>query len=504
MGITGFMTWLRKYCPEAIGTVPLSNFKGHSIDIDAHYWAYENMSIIRKKMIAIDPLDNLEPDESKISEAFNKAALDFVKCMLEHGVTPTFVFDGDEKYDPSIGHVNMSAAKKDTMMARREERKVKKDKMVVLKNVLMAMDPLSIDSGLKTEYRKLLGDLVEFGGTKIQTLKEVLMAVGVTCLQARYDGEQLCSMRAREGKCAAVFSNDTDNIVYGCPVLFTEYVKSSERDSQGRYIKTCSVINNRILTQKLENDGVNTAMFIDFCITSKCDYNEKIPGIGPMTAFKLVKEHKCIEKFPSQYDTKVLNYELCRKIFTPVTSSSMLISPKSTHLPHGASDSKNSLVFVPGAVADGAFGFLMKYSLTDYVTWYNKIYERWEMISTPKGTAVSSGPKITINIKKNEKVEGELNNDKKNDLIISNIGINIPKVEVSNKKDEKSGILTSTQPNNNQTNIEKDKKLSMVSGSLSESRKVPDPGGDETSKLIDLITGIPRVTNNKIVIKIVS
>ncbi len=36
--------------------------------------------------------------------------------------------------------------------------------------------------------------------------------------------------------------------------------------------------------------------FIDFCILSGCDYLSTIPKLGPHTAFKLVKEHKTIEK----------------------------------------------------------------------------------------------------------------------------------------------------------------------------------------------------------------
>jgi len=31
------------------------------------------------------------------------------------------------------------------------------------------------------------------------------------------------------------------------------------------------------------------------CILCGCDYTEKIEGIGPITAYKLIKEFKCIE-----------------------------------------------------------------------------------------------------------------------------------------------------------------------------------------------------------------
>ncbi len=35
--------------------------------------------------------------------------------------------------------------------------------------------------------------------------------------------------------------------------------------------------------------------FIDLCILCGCDYTNQISGLGPATAFKLIKEHKTIE-----------------------------------------------------------------------------------------------------------------------------------------------------------------------------------------------------------------
>ena len=36
--------------------------------------------------------------------------------------------------------------------------------------------------------------------------------------------------------------------------------------------------------------------FIDLCILCGCDYTEWIEGVGPVTAFKLMKQHGSIEK----------------------------------------------------------------------------------------------------------------------------------------------------------------------------------------------------------------
>lgn len=36
--------------------------------------------------------------------------------------------------------------------------------------------------------------------------------------------------------------------------------------------------------------------FVDLCILCGCDYTDTIEGIGPITAYKLIQEHRTIEK----------------------------------------------------------------------------------------------------------------------------------------------------------------------------------------------------------------
>ena len=44
--------------------------------------------------------------------------------------------------------------------------------------------------------------------------------------------------------------------------------------------------------------------FIDLCIILGCDYCEKIRGVGPKSAIKLIQEHKTIEKILKNVDGK--------------------------------------------------------------------------------------------------------------------------------------------------------------------------------------------------------
>jgi len=46
----------------------------------------------------------------------------------------------------------------------------------------------------------------------------------------------------------------------------------------------------------LEGLDLNYDEFVDLCILCGCDFTSSIEGIGPITAFKLITEHRTIEK----------------------------------------------------------------------------------------------------------------------------------------------------------------------------------------------------------------
>ncbi|OLY85397.1 Flap endonuclease 1-1 [Smittium mucronatum] len=73
-----------------------------------------------------------------------------------------------------------------------------------------------------------------------------------------------------------------------------------------------------------EELGINLQQFLDLCIMCGTDFTGKIPGVGPITALKLIKEFGSIEnilqesKYSSSKEsiTKIMNYDLARRIFT--------------------------------------------------------------------------------------------------------------------------------------------------------------------------------------------
>ena len=64
------------------------------------------------------------------------------------------------------------------------------------------------------------------------------------------------------------------------------------------------------LDEVLKGLEMDMKQFIDFCILSGCDYLPTIPKLGPGTALKLIKEHKCIEDILEVLKIENEHYEI--------------------------------------------------------------------------------------------------------------------------------------------------------------------------------------------------
>jgi flap endonuclease-1 len=71
------------------------------------------------------------------------------------------------------------------------------------------------------------------------------------------------------------------------------------------------------LAQVLEGFEMNHEEFIDLCILCGCDYTHSIGGMGPVTAFKLIKEHKTIESVMEMINAQNEDPERKKKYIIP-------------------------------------------------------------------------------------------------------------------------------------------------------------------------------------------
>ena len=302
MGIDGLNPFLNEtmHRPRT-REVPLVNFYGQIIAIDGHNRAYSNFMVANKVVANYTNVGSQDIDRNAVLQKWYYSTLETVCLFLSHGVTPVFIFDGEHLPE-----------KVDTQDKRKEAKRKDHEEIEQLKEILRNASPFDRDAKKIDRLKQLLARSNYIAKDEMKKVMDLLLGIGIPVLQAKGEGEQLCASLAKEGLVSAVYSEDTDNLVYGCPLMITSVSDSYYVEEKNRSFRKVTCV---LLTDILEDLNWNQAKFIDFCITLSCDFNIRIKGLGPKTAYKLIQEHGCIEEYPERYDLTCLRYKRCREIF---------------------------------------------------------------------------------------------------------------------------------------------------------------------------------------------
>ena len=320
MGIKNLNQFVKKTIKEKeidekliFKTEDFSSLSGYRVAFDANIWAKTNMFTAIKAVV--EPCDIVKliqsttsvkpreiiPKKDILSKWLGKMIED-ISIFLYHNSLPLFVFDGeypDEKLQ--------------TKTDRKDDVNKAKEKLVDLINKIRNGDPLDISSTDIIECKKLFCRMNFVGQQDYITMKETLYYIGIPFIQAKGEAEKLCTALCIDGYAKAVYSTDTDNIVYGCPFLITSY---------NRYNIDCVSISTVLNVLEME-----FKTFIDLCIMAKCDYNENIPNLAIGRAYKLLMDYGSIEKviesgkIGDEAKYGCLRFERCRKLFTIKSAS---------------------------------------------------------------------------------------------------------------------------------------------------------------------------------------
>lgn len=120
-----------------------------------------------------------------------------------------------------------------------------------------------------------------------KTMKEdaiqMLKLMGCPVVIAPCEAEAQCASLCLAGKIYATATEDMDALTFRTPILLRGFNTKKEPIYEICY------------DDMLKELELKYEQFVDLCILCGCDYTEKIEGIGPSTAYKLIKEFKNIE-----------------------------------------------------------------------------------------------------------------------------------------------------------------------------------------------------------------
>lgn len=230
------------------------------------------------------------------------AYLDLVTNFIQHGIMPYSVFDGPRH--PAKDRKKQKVAKQ------YEEKRGKLKELIQRYKQMFQMDQKAARALVK-DIVKLCTGTFKVPNETFQTVGAMLENLGLPKFSFYQDGERLCTYLARTGIVDAVYSNDTDNLAMGCPILLTKVQYPRMKD--GKATMMADVVVFRIVAEAL---ALPYESFVDMCIMLGCDYNNRIFRFGPAKVWAFITANYHLEACDRAYwDEENLNVEECRRLF---------------------------------------------------------------------------------------------------------------------------------------------------------------------------------------------
>jgi len=240
----------------------LASFKGKVISVDALNALYQFLAIIRQRDGELLK-DSTGRVTSHLSGLFYRTI-----SLVELGIRPVYIFDGkppDEKIR--------------TLKQRQEAKDSAKRKAIRAKV-----------EGREGDYVKFSQQVLHFSEGMLAESKELLDLMGIPYIDAPSEAEAQASHMCRiDPKVYAVASQDYDSLLFGAPVLVRNVTITGRRKLPGKNVYREVVPETIVLSDVLEELGMNREQLVEIGLLLGTDYNEGVKGVGPKTAIDIVK-----------------------------------------------------------------------------------------------------------------------------------------------------------------------------------------------------------------------
>lgn len=284
MGIQDLTKCIKKNAPEAISKLNIKDLPGNIYGVDVYSYLY--------------PAKYNAAGKGKGSHI--RFFLDMIIKWKKENKILIMVFDGDTH----------------AILAKAETAKQRSDVKTKMKETITEINK-KISEGTADEYdyiefEKASRNNIKILDTDIDDLKHLFKLTGTNFICAKGEADHALSALFTKGIIHAAISEDSDMLTHGINYVIRGIIDGSMRSAGLVYLYNLNVI--------LAKLTLNMDQFIDFCILSGCDYCMKIPRIGSITAFNLIKKHKSVKSIIdlNEYDIPdnyVLNYDVAVKMF---------------------------------------------------------------------------------------------------------------------------------------------------------------------------------------------
>ena len=263
MGIKGLPKLIKDIAGlYATKSYKFSRFKGMAVAVDASLIIHQ--TVIALRSTGKDMKNSRGELTSHLHGLFYK-----ILIFLQNGMIPIFVFDGKA---PNI---------KNRTLKRRLQRKTQAETQ--LKDLTDSEDE---------EYIKHFKQTFKPTKQNITEALTLLDLMGIPYIVAPGEADVVCSWLAARyddsGKryVKGVCSDDSDMLALGASYLFKDMLRFMSKDKKVQVIS----LNKALVKMNLTMD-----QFTDLCVLLGCDYCDNLKGVGPKTAYRLMRKYGSLE-----------------------------------------------------------------------------------------------------------------------------------------------------------------------------------------------------------------
>jgi len=323
MGIKKLLAFLRELNPNIVQQFSITEIKGHRIAFDLSILCYTKKSdAVRNQVKQIrDPIYE-NPDYEYCKIHMIREILKIISIVLEGGCVPVMVFDGPPptlKAGTKEIRAGLSNTKKDNIAGLRRiakgllndnNFKITEGDLQFLKKFeksFMKKHKRHIESidDIRWILKNQLNQFVVVTKQDQELLQSVFSNLGIPFVKALSEAEQTCAHMCLMKDVIAIYTTDSDCLVFGCPIMINkiEYNSGARRKIPAKL--QCYTFENTLKVIQLSHQ-----QFIDFCILMGTDYNSNPSGYGPEKHYDFIKIYGSINGIKqAQKDIKAKSIE---------------------------------------------------------------------------------------------------------------------------------------------------------------------------------------------------
>lgn len=326
MGIKGLWKYLTQNYPTVYENVPITEFTGRRIVLDAGAWMYPKRMGCKMKVAMKTNVVSDQIDDDEVDRLWLQRIIVDIMMFMKYGITIVIAFDGKPPDAKRVAHEKRNKAEKQ-----------RNDKILVLREKLRQADRFARLESDIFDLKKLMGSVGGIPKESYDKLRSLLNNLGIKCYIGvdNIEAERLGAGLVRIGVCSAIYSSDGDSLTHlngvGAVIrdLGENRVLSTSKDKDGFDIYHTVPTFNIVRTQSvLQHMKLSAEQFTELCIMSGCDYNNNIPRL---TINQLAEKFQTLQRIEQVVLTDkqrinfyMLNHEESRQLFKPIPVTEML------------------------------------------------------------------------------------------------------------------------------------------------------------------------------------